>query len=188
MYFAACRCCDMAARTGKARDGFVQANCRRRSAPPQFLGYDRPNAAGVREVLSGWADGFADRDGKFAAELQTTYNASFWDLYLFAVLKHLGIKVDFSFDAHLRSHQRRDVFICRDVRKDPRPWQARGASSCSWRYGYATTLNQSGLLPLRCGLQSIQKYTSIGLELNVLNFAVVGQITKIGLFVRTKGI
>src|SRR6266540_6139233 len=59
----------------------------------------KPNAAGVREVVSGWADGFVDRDGKFVEEFQTTYNSSFWELYLFAVLKHLGIKVDFSFDA-----------------------------------------------------------------------------------------
>src|ERR1700721_451910 len=56
----------------------------------------KPNAAGVREVLSGWADGFIDRDGKFIEEFQTTYNSSFWELYLFAVLKHLGIKADFS--------------------------------------------------------------------------------------------
>jgi hypothetical protein len=52
---------------------------------------------GVREVLKYWADGFADRDGKFVREFQTTYNSSFWELYLFAVLKHLGIKADFTF-------------------------------------------------------------------------------------------
>ncbi len=64
-----------------------------------FLATIKPNATGVRQVLSGWADGFADRDGKFVAEFQTTYNSSFWELYLFAVLKHLGIKVDFSYEA-----------------------------------------------------------------------------------------
>src|ERR1700721_3060430 len=61
-----------------------------------FLATIKPNAAGVRRVLTGWADGFVDRDGKFVAEFQTTYNSSFWELYLFAVLKHLGIKADFS--------------------------------------------------------------------------------------------
>ncbi len=64
-----------------------------------FLATIKPNASGVREILSGWADGFVDRDGKFVTEFQTTYNSSFWELYLFAVLKHLGIKVDFSYDA-----------------------------------------------------------------------------------------
>jgi hypothetical protein len=64
-----------------------------------FLATIKPSELGVREVLSNWADGFVDRDGKFPAEFQTTYNSSFWELYLFAVLKHLGIKVDFSHDA-----------------------------------------------------------------------------------------
>jgi len=64
-----------------------------------FLATIKPNASGVREILSGWADGFVDRDGKFVTEFQTTYNSSFWELYLFAVLKHLGIKVDFSYGA-----------------------------------------------------------------------------------------
>ena len=30
-----------------------------------FLATIKPNASGVREILSGWADGFVDRDGKF---------------------------------------------------------------------------------------------------------------------------
>jgi hypothetical protein len=64
-----------------------------------FLATIKPNASGVREVLSAWADGFVDRDGKFVTEFQTTYNSSFWELYLFAVFKHLGINVDFSYDS-----------------------------------------------------------------------------------------
>jgi len=59
----------------------------------------KSNATGVRDTLSSWADGFVDRDGKFVEEFQTTYNSSFWELYLFAALKYLGIKVDFSYDA-----------------------------------------------------------------------------------------
>ncbi|MBX9825359.1 MAG: hypothetical protein K2Y27_10225 [Xanthobacteraceae bacterium] len=58
-----------------------------------------PTSAGVRAVLSQWAEGFQDRDGKFVREFQTTYNSSFWELYLFAVLKQLRIAVDFSFGA-----------------------------------------------------------------------------------------
>lgn len=37
-----------------------------------------------------------DRDSKFVQEVQTTYNFGFWELYLFAVFKELGIAVDFS--------------------------------------------------------------------------------------------
>lgn len=48
------------------------------------------------EVIKGWANGFIDRDGKFVKEFQTTFNSSFWELYLFACFKELGCSVDFS--------------------------------------------------------------------------------------------
>jgi hypothetical protein len=57
------------------------------------------SGGGVREVLKKRADGFNDRNGKFVHEFQTTSNSSFRELYLFAVLKYLGIKVDFTFPA-----------------------------------------------------------------------------------------
>jgi len=43
--------------------------------------------------------GFKDRDGKFVKEFQTTFDSSFWELYLFAVMKHFHLDVDFSFNA-----------------------------------------------------------------------------------------
>jgi hypothetical protein len=48
------------------------------------------------DVLNDWARGFQDRDGKFVKEFQTTFDSSFWELYLFAVLKHLHLEGDFS--------------------------------------------------------------------------------------------
>lgn len=48
------------------------------------------NAAG-RAVISSWAEGFADRDGKFVQEFQTTFDSAFWELYLFACFKHLNL-------------------------------------------------------------------------------------------------
>jgi hypothetical protein len=47
--------------------------------------------------LNEWVRGFEDRDGKFVKEFQTTFDSSFWELYLFAVLKHFRLGVDFSF-------------------------------------------------------------------------------------------
>jgi hypothetical protein len=47
-------------------------------------------------VLTKWADGFVDRDGKFVEEFQTTFNSCFWELYLHAVLNEAGYKIDFS--------------------------------------------------------------------------------------------
>jgi hypothetical protein len=49
------------------------------------------------DVLNEWARGFRDRDGKFVKEFQTTFDSSFWELYLFAVMKQLQLEVDFSF-------------------------------------------------------------------------------------------
>jgi hypothetical protein len=50
----------------------------------------------VFDVLDDWARGFTDRDGKFVIEFQTTFNSSFWELYIFAILKHLQLSVDFT--------------------------------------------------------------------------------------------
>lgn len=49
-----------------------------------------------REVITEWANGFADRDGKIVKEFQTTFHSSLWELYIFAVLKELSLSVDFS--------------------------------------------------------------------------------------------
>jgi hypothetical protein len=50
-------------------------------------------------VLADWAAGFQDRDDKFVKEFQTTFNSSFWELYLFACLKQIGFVVDFNHHA-----------------------------------------------------------------------------------------
>jgi hypothetical protein len=49
-------------------------------------------------VLKQWADGFIDRDGKFVTEFQTTFDSSFWELYLHAVLKYLACRIDLSYE------------------------------------------------------------------------------------------
>lgn len=49
-----------------------------------------------QKVIKDWGNGFVDRDGKFVKEFQTTFNSSFWELYLFACFKELGCSVDFS--------------------------------------------------------------------------------------------
>lgn len=49
-----------------------------------------------QSVVLDWADGFIDRDGKFVEEFQTTFNSSFWELYLHAILKEGHCKIDFS--------------------------------------------------------------------------------------------
>jgi hypothetical protein len=49
-----------------------------------------------RAVLTNWAAGFSDRDGKFVQEFQTTFESAFWELYLNAALRCLDLKPDMS--------------------------------------------------------------------------------------------
>lgn len=49
-----------------------------------------------REIVSKWAEGFFDRDGKFVDEFQLSFNSSFWELYLYAVIKEYGYEIDWS--------------------------------------------------------------------------------------------
>ncbi|ANH66644.1 hypothetical protein [Mitsuaria sp. 7] len=51
--------------------------------------------SGDLELLQQWCAGFEDRDGKFVHEFQTTFNSSFWELYLHAVLKEFRLDVDY---------------------------------------------------------------------------------------------
>jgi hypothetical protein len=51
--------------------------------------------SGDLELLQQWCAGFEDRDGKFIQEFQTTFNSSFWELYLHAVLKEFKLDVDY---------------------------------------------------------------------------------------------
>jgi len=66
---------------------------------PNFRNFLGDSEKYVRDVLQQWAEGFMDRDGKFVQEFQTSFNSCFWELYLFACLKHLDLPVDLSFGA-----------------------------------------------------------------------------------------
>ncbi|MDD2732642.1 MAG: hypothetical protein PHF56_01775 [Desulfuromonadaceae bacterium] len=52
-----------------------------------------------RDVLASWAEGFVDRDGKAVKEFQTTFNSTFWELYLHAAFQDLGFLADYSKEA-----------------------------------------------------------------------------------------
>ncbi len=49
-----------------------------------------------RDVVSSWSEGFNDRDGKLVQEFQTSFNSSFWELYLHSAFKAFGFSVDMS--------------------------------------------------------------------------------------------
>jgi len=59
---------------------------------------------GERAVVQQWAEHFPDRDNKFVKEFQTTFNSSFWELYLHSLFK----SYEFIFDW---SHNRPDFML-----------------------------------------------------------------------------
>jgi len=52
----------------------------------------------THKVLKSWTLGFVDRDNKFVEQFQTTFNSSFWEIYIHAVLGNLGFSIDFSYN------------------------------------------------------------------------------------------
>lgn len=49
-----------------------------------------------REELLRWVQDFPDRDGKFVREFQTTFNSSFWEIYLHRLFKEYGFTFDWT--------------------------------------------------------------------------------------------
>jgi hypothetical protein len=51
---------------------------------------------GELDVVKAWAEGFEDRDGKLVKEFQTTFNSTFWEVYLHGLFKDYGHAIDWS--------------------------------------------------------------------------------------------
>ncbi|SFB12605.1 hypothetical protein SAMN04515620_11975 [Collimonas sp. OK607] len=63
---------------------------------PNFRSIMHPLLLPERTELARWASGFPDRDNKFAIEFQTTFNSSFWEIYLYAVFCEYGFEMNWS--------------------------------------------------------------------------------------------
>lgn len=61
-----------------------------------FTSVMAPFRKAERDLLESWVDGFVDRDGKFVKEFQTTFNSSFWEIYLYAAFMNYGFSIDWS--------------------------------------------------------------------------------------------
>lgn len=66
---------------------------------PNFTGILEPCRKVERELLLSWTYGFVDRDGKFVKEFQTTFNSSFWEIYLYALMKDYGFDIDWGYSS-----------------------------------------------------------------------------------------
>jgi hypothetical protein len=63
---------------------------------PHFKVLQLDSSKAIRSTINFWAKGFVDRDQKLVEEFQTTFNSSFWELYLYQSFKEYGMEVDFS--------------------------------------------------------------------------------------------
>lgn len=73
---------------------------------PNFIRVCTPSRHSERAVVQNWAKGFPDRDGKFIQEFQTSFNSSFWEVYLHALFKKYGHEMDWAHsrpDFHLKT-------------------------------------------------------------------------------------
>jgi len=63
---------------------------------PNFTRTCNSSRASERAVVQNWATDFPDRDGKFVQEFQTSFNSSFWEIYLYALFKEYGFEMDWA--------------------------------------------------------------------------------------------
>lgn len=80
------------------KDMLFKPQCDESEWHPNFRNIYKEKFPHSRKVIMDWADGFKDRDNKFVKEFQTTFNSSFWELYLFAVFKKLGLEIELFYD------------------------------------------------------------------------------------------
>ena len=64
-----------------------------------------------REELERWCEGFPDRDKKLVKEFQTTFNSSFWEIYLYQLLKKLDFEFDWSYSRPDFLIRNKDIFF-----------------------------------------------------------------------------
>lgn len=62
--------------------------------PKYLLLRDNALFLSEKKIISAWAKDFQDRDNKIRKEFQTTFHSTFWELYLYQVLKSLGLNID----------------------------------------------------------------------------------------------
>jgi hypothetical protein len=59
-----------------------------------FISVLIPRRKAERDLLQEWANGFVDRDGKIIQEFQTTFNSTFWEIYLYAAFKEYKFELN----------------------------------------------------------------------------------------------
>lgn len=77
-----------------------------------FVQMTEDKHSAVKDTFNQWAKGFVDRDGKLIKEFQTTFNSTFWEVYLHAIFKEGGHSVDYSYDRPDFVVKKDDIEFC----------------------------------------------------------------------------
>lgn len=65
---------------------------------PNYISLMKNTPKKDRDILNQWVKGFIDRDNKLVKEFQTTFNSSFWEIYLYRLFKDLGFNFDWDYN------------------------------------------------------------------------------------------
>ena len=66
---------------------------------PNFKRVLVPHKEVERQEFLSWAKGMVDRDGKLVQEFQTTFNSTFWEVYLNGVFNYYNFDIDWSYSS-----------------------------------------------------------------------------------------
>ena len=64
-----------------------------------FKKFSDPNYKPVQKAFQEWARDFPDRDNKIVTEFQTTFNSTFWEVYLHKLFKDFGLNPTYDYAA-----------------------------------------------------------------------------------------
>lgn len=136
-------------------------------------------------IIEQWADGFEDRDGKVLTEFQTTFHSTFWEFYIFQLLKDMGLKefVDFSknrpdfivWDENKRKHRFYIEAVVANIKQDGRPETERNdddleqTSRPVWKLNNFEEIINEGIIRCSNAIQSKLKKYNDYLKLDWIN-------------------
>lgn len=125
-----------------------------------------------RNTLEKWSEGFPDRDNKFIKELQTSFNSSFWEIYLHALFKDLGFTFDWSQSSpdfnveHLNERFVVEATTANAADGKPKEWE-REISTQAARHINIPEINKEAIVRLSNAIYTkSQKYLSSYRNLN----------------------
>lgn len=72
-----------------------------------------PNAQNLQLGFNNWSKGFVDRDNKVVKEFQSSYNSTFWEIYLHALFTKLGLNPSYQYPSpdYLLNYNNKQIIV-----------------------------------------------------------------------------